>query len=581
MKIRRPFACALAFLLAAFPAPAQESAQPEDTYQIAPARRVEGRNWMIAAAHPLATEAGANVLAAGGSAADAAVAAQLMLNLVEPQSSGIGGGAFALYWDESEKRLVAWDARETAPRAADENYWLDENGEPMKWRDAVVGGRSAGVPGTLKLLEALHRRHGRTPWGDLFAPAIARAEGGFQMSPRLADSIASAAESGLARFQRTREYFFTPDGAPKTAGTILRNPEFARVLRLLAAEGSAPFYHGAVAGDIVAAVRTETNPGILTMEDMANYKVRARAPVCVDYRGDRICGMGPPSSGGLTVGQMLGMLESFDLPKLGNTAAGRHLLAEAAKLAYADRALYMADDDFADVPSGLLDRGYLRARAELIRPSAAMEKAEAGRPPGAKSGALFPDLQAERAGTSHFVIVDRHGDMISMTTTIESGFGSRVMTNGFLLNNELTDFSRAPMSADGRRIANRVEGGKRPRSSMAPTVALRDGRPFLLLGSPGGSRIINYVAESLVGMLDWGLTPSAAVSMGHVVNRNGATELESGANLEALGAALEGLGHEVKFRDLNSGLHVILISGGKLTGAADPRREGTALGGKE
>ena len=557
---------------------AQEPARPEETYEAAPARAATGRRWMIAAAHPLATEAGAEVLAAGGSAADAATAAQLMLNLAEPQSSGIGGGAFALYWDESEKRLAAWDARETAPLAADENYWLGPDGRPVKWRDAVAGGRSVGVPGTLKLLEALHRRHGRTPWADLFAPAVARAESGFQVSPRLADSIASAAEKKLALFAPARAYFFNPDGTPKAAGTVLRNPDFARTLRLLAAEGSAPFYRGAVAGDIVAAVRTKINPGILTLEDLANYEVRERAPVCVSYRGHDVCGMGPPSSGGLTVGQMLAMLESFDLRSVGNTAAGRHLFAEAAKLAYADRALYMADDDYVRIPDGILDRDYLRARARLIDASSAMKAAEAGAPPGAESSGLWsPDARGERAGTSHFVIVDSRGDMISMTTTIETGFGSRVMTNGFLLNNELTDFSRAP-ERDGRKIANRVEGGKRPRSSMAPTVVLREGRPVLLLGSPGGSRIINYVAESLVAILDWGMTPAEALSLGHAVNRNGATDLEAGTDAEALAPALEALGHEARIRDLNSGLHAIMISDGELFGAADPRREGTVRG---
>ena len=568
---------ALAFSLAGVSVPdlrAQESAQPENTYAVSQVRSAVGERWMIAAANPLAAEVGAQVLANGGSAADAAVAAQLMLNLAEPQSSGIGGGAFALYWDESERHLSAWDARETAPAAADENYWLGPDGEPVKWWDAVVGGRSVGVPGTLKLLETLHRRHGRTPWADLFAPTIATAEGGFQISPRMADSIKSAAEKKLALFDETREYFFNPDGTPKRAGTVLKNPAFARTLRLLAAEGSAPFYNGALAGDIAAAVRTDINPGILTLGDLAKYEVRERAPVCVRYRGDDVCGMGPPSSGGLTVGQILGMLENFDLRGTGNAAASRHLFAEAAKLAYADRGLYMADDDYVKLPAGILDRNYLRARAGLINPEAAMNKAEAGTPPGTESAGLFPDLQPERAGTSHFVIVDSHGDMISMTTTIETGFGSRVMTGGFLLNNELTDFSRAP-EKDGRKIANRVEGGKRPRSSMAPTIVLRDGRPVLLVGSPGGSRIINYVAESVVAMLDWGMTPAEALALGHVVNRNGATDLEAGTAAEALAPALEALGHEVKVRDLNSGLHAIMISNGRLVGAADPRREGT------
>jgi gamma-glutamyltranspeptidase/glutathione hydrolase len=568
---------ALVACLAAAPSLAQEAVAPEITVSVGEMRRAEASRFMVAAANPLAALAGYDALAAGGSAADAAVAVQAMLNLVEPQSSGIGGGAFALYWDAAAGRLTSFDGRERAPLAADETYWLDAEGAPIPWWDAVIGGRSAGVPGTLKLIETLHARHGRLPWADLLAPAIRTAEEGFAVSPRLAGLIAYAAERGLTLFEPTRSYFFHPDGTPRAAGEILTNRAFAETLRTIAAEGSTAFYEGAIGAALVEAVRTEINPGILTMEDLAAYEVIERAPVCVDYRGAEVCGMGPPSSGGLTVGQILGMLEGFDLPALGPSAEAFHLFAEASKLAYADRGLYMADSDFVDMPEGLLNRAYLAARAELIDPTRAMEKAEPGDPPWDDARLWAPDTQVERPGTSHFSIVDADGNMISMTTTIETGFGSRVMTGGFLLNNELTDFARAP-EADGRPIANRVEGGKRPRSSMAPTIVLRDGAPILLTGSPGGSRIIPYVAQSLIAILDWGVDPAEAVAMGHVVNRNGATDLEAGTDAEALAAPLAALGHETAVRDLNSGLHVILIDGDRMIGAADPRREGAALG---
>ncbi|MEM9640902.1 MAG: gamma-glutamyltransferase [Pseudomonadota bacterium] len=557
---------------------AQEAQQPEETLSIVSNSSVVAQDYMVAAANPLAAEAGRAVLDAGGSAADAAVAVQFMLNLVEPQSSGIGGGAFLLYWDNSAQELTTMDGRERAPLAAGPDYWLGPDGEPVGFWEAVIGGRSVGVPGTLKLLEQMHRAHGRTPWADLIAPTIALAEDGFEISPRLAGSIEGAVERDLAKFEATRAYFFEADGSPKTAGTILKNPDFARTLRLIAEQGSDPFYFGAIAGDIVAAVRTEDNPGILTAEDLADYTVPVRPPVCIPYRSYEVCGMGPPTSGGLTVGQILGMLSTFDIPALGPSVTAYHHYIEAAKLAYADRGLYMADADFVEMPTeGLIDPLYLGSRAELIDPAAAMETAAPGEPPF-KDGALWaPDTQRERPGTSHFVVVDRYGDMVSMTTTIETGFGSRVMTGGFLLNNELTDFSRAP-EADGRPIANRVQGGKRPRSSMAPTMVFQNGEPVLLTGSPGGSRIINYVARSIVAILDWEMDPQAALDMGHVVNRNGATDLEEGTDAEELAADLQALGHEVNVRNLNSGLHVILIRDGQLIGAADGRREGVALG---
>jgi gamma-glutamyltranspeptidase / glutathione hydrolase len=578
MQIIRPTLAAC--LVLAAPLAAQETApQPESTTAIAESTAaVTAERFMVAAAHPLAAQAGEEILAAGGSAADAAVAVQMVLNIVEPQSSGIGGGAFALYFDDALGTLATLDGRETAPAAADETYWLNEDGSEMEFWDAVPGGRSAGVPGTLKLMETLHARYGRLPWGALFEPAIRLAEEGFEISPRLAAAIVEADEQGLSDFTTARNHFFNQDGSPKAAGVVLTNPDMARTLRLIAAEGSEPFYHGSIAREIVAAVRTETNPGLMTLEDLAGYEVKDRPPVCLDYRGYEVCGMGPPSSGALTVGQILGILSAFDLAAMGDGAEADHLYLEASKLAFADRGLYMADSDFVDMPEGLLDPDYLASRAELIAPDAAMEEAGPGEPPWDDARLLAPDPGGPEHGTSHFVIVDGYGDMASITTTIETGFGSRVMTEGFLLNNELTDFAFGP-EADGKPVANRVEAGKRPRSSMAPTIVLRDGEPVLLIGSPGGSRIIPYVARSLVGILDLGLDPQAAIDRPHVVNRNGPTEVEEGDGAQAMIDALAPMGNAATAANLNSGLHAIMIGAdGTLTGAADKRREGVALG---
>lgn len=560
--------------LLAVPVFGQQALQPEETFDRVEHAPVVAEEYMVVSANPLATEAGRAVLAAGGSAADAAVAVQLMLNLAEPQSSGLGGGAFALYWDDSEGKLTTFDAREKAPMAATPDYWLGEDGEPVGFFDAVVGGRSVGVPGTPMLLDVLHGKHGRLPWADLMQPTIERAQNGFVISRRMAESIAAAQERALDRFDEARAYFFDAEGRPREAGTILRNPDFARTLRLMASERSTPFYTGSIAGDIVAAVRTEINPGILTLEDMAAYEVIEREPVCAIYRGWEVCGMGPPSSGGLTVGQILGMLEYYDIPEMGPTAEAWKYIIEASKLAFADRGLYMADSDFVDMPEGLLDPDYLSDRSDLIDPAAPMEQAEPGDPPWDEAQIWAPGNGPDRPGTSHFVVVDRYGDMISMTTTIETGFGSRVMTGGFLLNNEMTDFSFRP-EADGKPVANRVEGGKRPRSSMAPTVVLEGGEPLLLVGSPGGSRIIGYVAQTIIAILDWDMDPQAAVAMGHVVNRNGTTDLEEGTEAAELA---EALGTEVNIRNLNSGLSAILLRDGQLIGGADPRREGIAEG---
>ncbi|MEO0681368.1 MAG: gamma-glutamyltransferase [Pseudomonadota bacterium] len=578
-----PLCCLLA-LAAPLPAAAQTAgqapAQPErGGVRAAQAASAEARRFMAVAAHPLASDAGRDVLERGGSAADAAVAMQAMLGLVEPQSSGLGGGLFALHWDASEGRMMSVDGREAAPAAATPDYWLTAEGDPKGFWDAAIGGRSVGVPGTVAALERLHRSHGRLPWAELFEAAIATAEAGFEVSPRMAASIARAQDRGLARFAEARAYFFDEAGAPLAAGTVLRNPAYAATLRRIARDGAAALQEGEIAEAILAAIRAAPdNPGELTAEDLSRYAAKARLPVCVDYREWQVCGMGPPSSGGLTVGQILGLLEPFDLAALGDGPEAWHLFAEASRLAYADRALYMADVDYFPMPmSGLLDQAYLASRSALIDPQRSMGRADPGEPPQDDARRRAPDLSHPKPGTTHFVAVDDRGDMISITSSIETGFGSRLMAGGFLLNNQLTDFSFRPTD-EGRPIANRVEGGKRPRSSMAPTIVLRDGAPVLLIGSPGGSRIIAYVAANLVRILDFGMDPAEALVRGHVVNRNGVTDLEAGTEAESLAPALEALGHEIRIRDLNSGLHVIAIEGETLRGAADPRREGVPRG---
>ena len=566
-------------LLAIVPARALD-VQPEAGSGWHHKEAVRAEHFMVAAAHPLAVQAGYDVLRRGGTVADAAVAVQLVLNVVEPQSSGIGGGAFALHFDAATRALSSYDGRETAPAAATPEYFLDDAGVPREWWDVVVGGRSVGVPGTLKLLDVLHADHGRLPWKDLVQPALSLAMQGFEVSPRLAASIAGARPYGLDKFPDAWSYFTAADGEPLPAGTRLRNSAFAATLRLIGERRSDVFYHGPIAAAIVAAVRAvPDNPGLLRAEDFAAYRVKRRAPVCMDYRGHRVCGMGPPSSGALTVGQILGILNHFDLPGLGYGADAVHLFAEAARLAYADRALYMADSDFVRMPlSGLLDPTYLMLRAQLIRFDAVAPAAAPGNPPWAEPIAYAADPHEERPGTSHFSIVDRDGNALSVTTTIETGFGSRLMVGGFLLNNELTDFSFQP-ERDGRPVANRVEGGKRPRSSMAPTMVLGvDGGPTLLIGSPGGSRIINYVAQVLVAVLDWGMDIQQAISQGHFVSRSGPVDLEQNSATATLQAALEARGHQVNVRDLNSGLHGIAITPHGLVGGADPRREGTVMG---
>ena len=575
--MRRSFTL-LALGLFAGPVLADAPAQPEATIAVGESRAMTAGRFMVAAAHPEAVAAGEAVLARGGNAIDAMVAVQLMLNLVEPQSSGIGGGSFLLYRDAENEALMSFDARETAPLAAGPDLFLDlESGEPMGFWDAVIGGRSVGVPGTLLLLEEMHERFGSLPWAELLEPTIALAEAGFVVSPRLAGAIEAAAERGLDRFETTRDYFFDADGAPLAEGSTLANPAFAATLRQIAEAGSAPFYTGEIGAALVDVVAA--SGASLTMDDLSAYEVVERQPVCAAYRGHSVCGMGPPSSGGIAVGQILGLLEHVDMAGHGPSPLGLHLFLEASKLAYADRALYLADEDFVSVPtSGLLDPAYLMLRAQLIDHSAAMPPARAGNPPWREGSALTPQLQETSSGTSHISIVDAAGNIVSLTSSIETGFGSRLMSGGFLLNNELTDFSFRP-EVNGVPVANRVEPGKRPRSSMAPTIVFdAEGSPVLVLGSPGGARIINYVAKTIVAMLDWEMDAAAAVGFGHFTNLNGDTSLEAASDLAGMAEALEALGHTVSLADLNSGLHVIARVNGGWQGAADPRREGSVRG---
>ncbi len=533
---------------------------------------------MAAVANPHAAEAAVDIMRQGGSAVDAAVAAQLVLSLVEPQSSGIGGGAFLLHYDAGNGDVAAYDGRETAPRAVTEELFLRDDGSPMKFFEAVVGGRSVGAPGVLRMLEMAHRRHGRLPWATLFQPAIALADTGFAVSPRL--NMLITRDKYLRTQEIARRYFYHADGSARRVGEIRRNLEYASVLRSIAAGGADVFYRGALAREIVRAVRSAPNPGLLTEDDLASYRAVRREAVCRPYRAYRVCGMPPPTSGGVTMLQILGILDNFDLSALtpGSTEAV-HLVSEASRLAYADRGLYLADPDFVRIPvKGLLDPGYLRARASMIDLQRSMGKAIPGRMSRRADEFQAPGRSLNLPSTTHFSIVDAIGNAVSMTSSVENVFGSRLMTQGFILNNQLTDFSFRP-SVDGTIVANRVEPGKRPRSSMSPAVVLDGtGKLRYVLGSPGGSRIIAYVARTIMGLIDWKLDPQQAVSLPHHVNRNGTTELEADTALSGLTASLESMGHSIKVRPLVSGLHAIEVVEGGLKGGADPRREGVAIG---
>ncbi|CAN0623746.1 gamma-glutamyltranspeptidase / glutathione hydrolase [Burkholderia multivorans] len=550
---------------------------------------------MIVAANPLAAQAGHAMLKAGGSAIDAAIATQMVLALVEPQSSGLGGGAFMLYFDGSATQ--AYDGRETAPAAATERLFYGPDGKPVSFYEGVVGGRSVGTPGVLRMLEMAHRTHGRLPWRRLFQPAIGLAEHGFAISPRLAMLLAN--DDYLMKDPAARAYFYNKDGTPKRAGTVLKNPALAAVLRQVADRGANAFYSGAIARDIVAKVRKHpANPGLLSLQDLAHYKAKVREPLCTDYRRWTVCGMPPPSSGGLAIAQMLGILEALpDWQQIGAqkpvrndvgfepTPFAAHQFSEAGRLAYADRARYVADPDFAPLPGGnwasLADKRYLAQRARLIG-EGSMGTAQAGTPHGATL-AMADDRSPELPSTSDLAIVDRYGQAVSMTTSVEDAFGSRLMVRGFLLNNTLTDFSFVS-SDNGRPVANRVQPGKRPRSSMTPELVFdtRTKQLTIIVGSAGGPAIINHVAKALVGVMDWGMTMQQALALPNFGSMNGPTQLEKGRVSDALVNGLKARGHDVQVVEMNSGLEGIQrlnVEGQTIWfGGADPRREGVALG---
>lgn len=545
------------------------------------------KDYMIASANPLATEAGYRMLKAGGSALDAAIAAQMVLTLVEPQSSGIGGGAFLLH--ANGRQIEAYDGRETAPAAADERLFYDDKGKQVAFYQGIVGGRAVGVPGALRMLELAHTKHGRLPWAELFQPAIELAESGFAVSPRLAKLI--ALDPYLKTDPAAAAYFYDEEGKPLQAGRTLRNPELARTLRQIAQGGADVFYLGAVARAIEKKVNAHPdNPGYLHAADMAAYQPKVREPVCANYKRWRVCGMPPPSSGGIAIAQMLGMLEAKQIdafpPVDGQPDPNAvHLFSEAGRLAYADRDRYVADPDFVPLPrngvAALIDKAYLADRATLIGPRS-MGVAQPGMPfeRGTSTGS---DRLSERPSTTHVSAVDKFGNMVAMTSSIEDAFGSRQMVAGFLLNNELSDFSFLAHDANGP-IANRVQAGKRPRSSMSPTIVFdkATGIPVLSIGSPGGSAIPNYVAKALFGVMDWNLNLQQAISLPNFGSRNGPTELEIDRVSDALVRGLKSRGHSIRLMEQNSGLQGIMrisVHGEPMWfGAADPRREGIAIG---
>ena len=596
-------ACGGSSSLVVLPEPNEQFVPPEPPSGYTPKAIGYANQDMVSAANPLAVKAGADILAKGGTAMDAAIAVQMVLNLVEPQSSGIGGGAFMLHYDKNANKLLAYDGRETAPKAATPELFMGADGKPLGFLAAVDGGLSVGTPGVLRMLEAAHKTHGKLPWKDLFEPAIQLSESGFAISPRMSVSIAGSAERIKAQGEPGASYFLTADGKAKAAGTLLKNPELAATLKAIAAGGADAFYQGDIARDIVAKVASHpTNPGKLALSDLADYTHKVREPVCGTYRVQyRICGMPAPSSGGIAVLQTLGMLEGFNLAGMKpNTLDSVHAVSEAYRLAYADRALYVGDPDFVNVPTaGLINADYLKNRAKLISMDKSIGTPVAGVPSGLKM-AMGKDSSLALPSTTHLSIVDRAGNAISMTTTIENGFGSLQMVRGFLLNNQLTDFSFTATDAQGNAIANSVQAGKRPRSSMAPTIVFNATTGDLegVIGSPGGAAIIQYTAKTIIGMADWGLNVQQAINLPNFgAMTNATTSIEKGSAIDtpAIRDGLKARGHTVAQTDsFTSGLHGVVFNGnrangtpglfarnpaaGTYAGGADPRREGTVQG---
>ena len=577
----RPYAFALVLALAwTFTpvysrTPISPEANPESATALNQTSLVRAKRWMAASANPLATQAGHQVLREGGSAVDAAIAMQLVLALVEPQSSGLGGGAFLLTYHAASGQVRSYDGRETAPATADVNRFLND-GKAMAFNAAVNNGKSVGTPGLLRMLELAHRRHGRLSWPRLFKPAIDLAEQGFPVSPRLHAQIAGNRD--LFAQLSARNYFY-PGGEPAPIGYLLKNPQLADVLRRVASQGVDVFYQGEIAQAIVDAVQTHAQAGDLSLEDLKNYRAKERKPVCSYYKRLRLCGMGPPSSGGIAVLQMLGMLEQHRVDlMMPMSLEAVHYFSEAGRLAFADRERYVADPDFISVPvAALLDPHYVRSRGSQIDSRVSMGTALPGDPVHWLR-MRAADNSRDIPSTTHLVAVDRFGHGVSMTSTIESEFGSKIFVRGFLLNNQLTDFSLQPKDASGQLVANRVEPGKRPRSSMAPMVVTKNNQLYMLVGSPGGSSIINFVAKTLVGVIDWKLSVDEAIKLPNMGSRNRDTEIERGTALEALVPALKEKGHRVSVFPMPSGVQAIVRDSTGLTGGADPRREGLVSG---
>ncbi len=554
-----------------------EDREPEAATGVTKKKLAIADNYMVAAANPYAAWAGKNIIEKGGSALDAAIAVQAMLTLVEPQSSGIGGGAFIMYWDNNKKQLYTFDGRETAPASISSKVFL-KNGQPMEWRDAVVGGKSVGVPGVLRAMEKAHQKFGKLPWKTLFKDTIEQSRKGFIVSERLARLLELDLHPGVDEFYDTQQYF-KPKGKPLKEGEIKRNPALADTLATIANKGADAFYTGEIAEKISTAVRTAPiNPGSLSVNDLARYTAIERKPMCNDYRQLKVCGMAPPSSGGVTVYQILKLLEKFDLSKLGaQSVEFVHLFSQASALAYADRNKYIADLSYLDMsPIPLITPNYIAHRAQQVSLEEDWKKAKAGMPFYANNLAL--DNALELDSTSHIAIVDKQGNALSMTASIEYMFGSGLMVEGFLLNNQLTDFSLNPIK-DNKLVLNRAQPNKRPRSAMSPTMLFdKDNKLKLVVGSPGGSRIINYVAQTIINVVDFDMDIQSAIDAPRITNRNDVTSLEKGTNIVNLKSALEAKGHEVQVVDLNSGLHGVQFKEGKLLGGADPRREGVAVG---
>ncbi len=534
---------------------------------------------IIATSNPHASKAAKDIIDKGGNAIDASVAVQLVLTLTEPQATGIGGGAFMLYWDESTSKLYSVDGREKAPSKVNENLFLDKNGNKKRfYPDAVVGSQSVGVPGIIKLLEETHKKFGKLPWEDLFEYAINLAENGFSVSPAL-NSILGYLKP-LREIEPAASFYFieSPEGIkkPVPVGHILKNIEYSKTLKRLSKYGSDDFYKGETAKLIIDTLKNDNEDSKMSFEDLKNYQIVWREPLCRKYRSYKVCAMGPPSSGGLTMLMMLKIFESFDIKSMApNSIEMVHLFSEVNRIAYADRAHYMADSDFIDVPvEGLLNKSYLGERRKIISSRNYTKSITHGYPKGAEE--FEKNIDISKPSTSHFVIVDKDGNAVSMTSTVEGPFGSHLMAGGFMLNNELTDFSMLP-ELNGRKIANRVEPNKRPMSSMTPTIIFKDKNLFALTGSPGGTSIINYVTKSVLGLIDWSLDPFEVTELPHYMNRGNYTELEKNTVLENLETELKSLGHPIKIQNKRSGLHIALKKDNGYIGAADPRREGLVI----